>query len=202
MFIRPSSFLWAFALAVVIQQPWERSEAAARGFEEPPQYTYSSVQEEWLYEAPMELQDNYPSYSYQDVECLAEAIYFEARGEPVAGQVAVAQVILNRAGSKRYPSSPCAVVRQNEHKMNKCMFSYRCDGKPEYIQKDNNKAYSLALDVSECVLQKRCSVDVAVDATMYYACDGVNKVESPRWNFTKLKKSGKIKNHCFFQETV
>lgn len=200
MTIRPSSFFWAFALAVVIQQPWERSEASSRGFEPTPSYVGSDDEQSWLYEAPVSLEDNTPLYSYEDVECLAEAIYFEARGEPVAGQVAVAQVILNRVESRRYPSSPCSVIKQNEKKMNKCMFSYRCDGKPEYIQKESNKAYQLALDISECVLQKRCSVDLAENATMYYACDGVNKVNSPKWDFTKLRKAGSIKNHCFYEE--
>jgi N-acetylmuramoyl-L-alanine amidase len=47
-----------------------------------------------------------------DRECIATAVYFEARGEPIEGQLAVAQVVLNRAASGRYPSSVCAVVKQ------------------------------------------------------------------------------------------
>jgi spore germination cell wall hydrolase CwlJ-like protein len=47
-----------------------------------------------------------------DHECLANAVYFEARGEPLAGQLAVAEVVLNRAKSGRYPPDVCAVVKQ------------------------------------------------------------------------------------------
>ena len=65
--------------------------------------------------------------------CLAEALYFEARGETVAGQVAVAEVILNRRDSARYPSSICAVVTQGKGELFSCQFSYACDGRPETI---------------------------------------------------------------------
>lgn len=55
-------------------------------------------------------------------QCLSEAIYFEARGETLRGQFAVAEVILNRVDSPMYPKSVCGVVKQT------CQFSYTCDG--------------------------------------------------------------------------
>lgn len=61
-------------------------------------------------------------------KCLAEAIYFEARGEPVRGQIAVAQVVLNRAFSGFYPNTVCGVVYQNKHRWLACQFSFACDG--------------------------------------------------------------------------
>src|SRR5215475_10421449 len=61
-------------------------------------------------------------------KCLAEAVYFEARGEAVRGQIAVAQVILNRAFSGKYPDTVCGVVYQNKHRYNACQFSFACDG--------------------------------------------------------------------------
>ncbi len=61
-------------------------------------------------------------------ECLAQAIYHEARGEPEDGQWAVATVILNRVNSSRYPTSVCGVVFQNASKRNRCQFSFACDG--------------------------------------------------------------------------
>jgi len=61
-------------------------------------------------------------------QCLAEALYFEARGESVAGQFAVAEVILNRRDSARYPTSVCGVVRQGAGRGRGCQFSYACDG--------------------------------------------------------------------------
>ncbi|MFD1341383.1 cell wall hydrolase [Litorisediminicola beolgyonensis] len=66
-------------------------------------------------------------------ECLAEALYFEARGETVKGQFAVAEVILNRVDSPRYPNSICGVVNQGTGRKYACQFTYTCDGLPETI---------------------------------------------------------------------
>jgi spore germination cell wall hydrolase CwlJ-like protein len=63
--------------------------------------------------------------------CLAEAIYYEARGEPLQGQVAVAEVVLNRVDSRQYPNSICGVTRQGVGNGRACQFSYACDGRPE-----------------------------------------------------------------------
>ena len=60
-------------------------------------------------------------------KCLAEAIYFEARGEAVRGQIAVAQVVLNRAFSGKYPDTVCGVVYQNKHRHLACQFTFACD---------------------------------------------------------------------------
>jgi N-acetylmuramoyl-L-alanine amidase len=71
-----------------------------------------------------------------DFTCLVEAIYHEARSEPLMGMIAVANTILNRVYSKRYPNTICSVVHQGKYweghpVKNKCQFSYWCDGKPE-----------------------------------------------------------------------
>ena len=60
-------------------------------------------------------------------KCLAEAVYFEARGEAVRGQIAVAQVVLNRAFSGKYPDTVCGVVYQNKHRHLACQFTFACD---------------------------------------------------------------------------
>ncbi len=65
--------------------------------------------------------------------CLAEALYFESRGESVEGQFAVAEVILNRVDSDRFPNSICAVVHQGSRRKNACQFSFACDGIAEVI---------------------------------------------------------------------
>jgi spore germination cell wall hydrolase CwlJ-like protein len=67
-------------------------------------------------------------------KCLAEAIYFEARGESVRGQIAVAQVVLNRAFSGHYPNSVCGVVYQNAQRRMRCQFTFACDGRPERVR--------------------------------------------------------------------
>ena len=65
--------------------------------------------------------------------CLAEALYFEARGESVKGQFAVAEVILNRVDNPRYPDTVCGVINQGTGKKYQCQFTYTCDGQKEII---------------------------------------------------------------------
>lgn len=72
--------------------------------------------------------------SARQLRCLAEGIYFEARGEPWRGQLAVGRVILNRVSSKHYPNTICGVVYQNSHLHNRCQFSFACDGKADRIR--------------------------------------------------------------------
>jgi len=69
-----------------------------------------------------------------DWQCLSEALYFEARGESLKGQIAVAEVILNRVDSRKFPSSVCAVIRQGTGRKYACQFTYTCDGLPEHIR--------------------------------------------------------------------
>jgi hypothetical protein len=67
-------------------------------------------------------------------KCLAEAVYFEARGEAVRGQIAVAQVVLNRAFSGKYPDTVCGVVYQNKHRHLACQFTFACDNNKDVIR--------------------------------------------------------------------
>nr|WP_037293881.1 cell wall hydrolase [Roseobacter sp. CCS2] len=66
-------------------------------------------------------------------QCLAEALYFEARGESVRGMFAVGEVILNRVDSNAYPDTLCAVINQGTGRKYACQFTYTCDGRPETI---------------------------------------------------------------------
>lgn len=66
-------------------------------------------------------------------ECLTQALYFEARGESVKGQFAVAEVILNRAKSSRFPNSVCGVINQGTGRKFQCQFTYTCDGRAEVV---------------------------------------------------------------------
>src|SRR5262249_3218209 len=66
-------------------------------------------------------------------KCLANAVYFEARGESVRGQIAVAQVVLNRTFSGYYPTDVCGVVYQNSHRHLACQFTFACDGIPDVV---------------------------------------------------------------------
>lgn len=68
-----------------------------------------------------------------DWRCLSEAIYFEARGEPLAGQVGVAEVVLNRVDDPRYPKTVCGVTHQGVGRGRSCQFSYACDGRADVM---------------------------------------------------------------------
>ena len=105
--------------------------------------------------------------------CLAEAIYFEARGEPVEGQFAVAEVILNRVESPEFPNSICKVVRQGTGRKHACQFSYNCDGKLEYIA--NGAAYDQAKRVARVSMDRKTR-PLTQGATYYHAA-----FVSPSW---------------------
>jgi spore germination cell wall hydrolase CwlJ-like protein len=79
-----------------------------------------------------------------DVACLAEAVYFEARGTGTTGETAVAHVVVNRAESRQFPNSVCGVVADG------CQFSYRCDGRSDALADPN--ARGRAYRVAETVL--------------------------------------------------
>ncbi|WP_332774235.1 cell wall hydrolase [Phenylobacterium sp.] len=64
----------------------------------------------------------------RELECLTQAVYFEARGETPAGQAAVAQVVLNRVRHPAFPKSVCSVVYQGAARSRGCQFSFACDG--------------------------------------------------------------------------
>ncbi len=64
----------------------------------------------------------------RETRCLAEAIYYEARGESVVGQLAVAEVVVNRVRSKHYPDTFCDVVYEGSYRSTGCQFTFTCDG--------------------------------------------------------------------------
>lgn len=83
-------------------------------------------------------------------KCLSEALYFEARGESPQGLAAVAEVILNRVDSSRFPNSVCAVINQGTGKKYQCQFTYTCDGQPERIHEP--KAWAKVGKVARAML--------------------------------------------------
>jgi spore germination cell wall hydrolase CwlJ-like protein len=128
----------------------------------------------------------------KDETCLADAIYFEARGESETGQEAVAQVILNRAASGHFPPSLCGVVYQNQHRRNACQFSFACDGKPE--TKREAKAWKRAKAIARAMASGEKQVANLETATHYHA-----KYVNPRWA-RKMQKLSTIGAHIFYRE--
>jgi spore germination cell wall hydrolase CwlJ-like protein len=129
--------------------------------------------------------------STDQANCLALAVYFEARGEPRAGRVAVAQVILNRAASGAYPASICGVVFQNQHRRNACQFSFACDGAAD-VPKET-AAWRQAQQVAKEVIQGKGLIKAVAGATHYHA-----SYVSPKWA-SKLTRVSTIGSHVFYR---
>jgi spore germination cell wall hydrolase CwlJ-like protein len=100
-------------------------------------------------------------------KCLATAIYFEARGEPVRGQIAVAQVVLNRAFSGYYPGSVCGVVYQNANRHLACQFTFACDGIPDVVREP--EAMERAKKIAAETLDGKLWLPEVGKATHYHA---------------------------------
>ena len=129
--------------------------------------------------------------SDKELWCLSTAIYFEARGESYRGQVAVAQVVLNRVKDHRYPGTICGVVFQNQSKRNACQFSFACDGIPESVNDD--KSWAQAEDIARRFTDGQLYLTEVADATHYHATY-VRPAWAPR--MTKLTQIGL---HVFYR---
>lgn len=115
-----------------------------------------------------------PAKGSSEWRCLTEALYFEARGESVKGQFAVAEVILNRVDSARFPNTACKVVNQGTGRRFQCQFSYTCDGRNEDIHEQ--AAWNRAGKVAR-ILMDGTKRDLTLGATHYHT-----KSVRPRWS--------------------
>ena len=131
--------------------------------------------------------------SATELKCLATAIYFEARGESEKGQIAVAQVVLNRLKNPAYPNTICGVVYQNKNKRNRCQFSFACDGITDRISDKRSWAMSQAL--ARRVLNDDRTLYMAdIGAATHYHATYVK----PRWA-RSMKRMDKIGRHIFYK---
>ena len=129
--------------------------------------------------------------------CMAQNIYYEARGSSRADRIAVADVVLNRVQDKRYPDTVCDVVRQGQRnadgsmKRNACQFSWYCDGKSDWPT--NLDAWVDAQQIAYNMLEWSDGRGLTEGATHYHA-DYVN----PSWART-LQLTGRIGVHIFYR---
>ena len=124
-------------------------------------------------------------------KCLSEAVYFEARGEPVMGQVAVAQVVLNRTFSGKYPDSVCGVVYQNAHRHLRCQFTFACDGIRDVIREPD--MWERAKKIAGEMLDGKLWLPEVGKATHYHAT-----YVHPGW-VSEMKKLHKVGVHIFYR---
>lgn len=139
----------------------------------------------WLDKQPLPVGGN-------DWRCLSEALYFEARGETVKGQFAVAEVILNRVKSGRFPDSACGVINQGTGKKYQCQFTYTCDGHKEVIKE--KRAFERVAKVARYALDG-FAPSLTKGATHYHTTS-----VRPSWSKVYTKTAA-IGVHVFYRHT-
>ena len=152
-------------------------------------------------------------YLDKQATCLAKNMYYEARSQGLAGQLAVSLVVLNRVKDHRYPNTICEVVHQGpvreswktrgkdvpEHERkyfpikNRCQFSWYCDGKSDDIPKYDREVYKIALNIARNIFFGQYKDDITFGATHYHA-DYVY----PAWRKSKTKTLV-VGNHIFYR---
>ena len=130
-------------------------------------------------------------FSAAEQQCLASGIYFEARGESVKGQAAVAQVILNRVRNPAYPKTICGVVYQNKDWRNRCQFSFACDNIKDRINSERH--WKMAREVAMATTAGKIWLTEVGSATHYHAV-----YVRPAWG-KSMKKVGRIGLHVFYR---
>ena len=130
-------------------------------------------------------------FEERERRCLATAIYFEARGEPVRGQIAVGQVIMNRVRSPLFPETICGVVYQGQMQRG-CQFSFACDGHTDTPK--NNTQWELAQELSRQITSGQEWLPEVGYSTFYHA-DYVR----PGWA-RKMNKIDSIGRHVFYKK--
>ena len=135
--------------------------------------------------------------------CLALNTYHEAKNQSMIGQIATAQVVMNRVEDSRYPNTVCEVVKQGPTRpswkdpskripvKHRCQFSWYCDGKSDIPK--NRKAWKKAQDYAYLVLNNRIRIDVTEGATHYHAT-----YVKPSWAKTKTRTT-RIETHIFYR---
>ena len=155
----------------------------------------------------------YTEQNHPELYCLAQNVYFEAKSEPLAGQYAVADVVLNRVKDTRYPNTICEVVKEGpikeswktrQHadlpddqrvyfpKRNKCQFSWYCDGKSDRIY--DLETFDRIWQLTTGVVDGSYTIADITEGVTHYHADYVE----PAWAKTKTKTI-EIEDHIFYR---
>jgi spore germination cell wall hydrolase CwlJ-like protein len=124
-------------------------------------------------------------------KCLTEAIYFEARGEAVRGQIAVAQVVMNRTFSGFYPNTVCGVVYQNKHRHYACQFTFACDNVADIVREPD--MWDRAKKIAKAMLDGQLWLPEVAKSTHYHAY-----WVHPSW-VSEMRKTYRFGVHTFYR---
>ena len=139
-----------------------------------------------LFATPVEATDR-----FEELYCLAKNIYFESRNQPKLGQIAVAQVTMNRVNSPKFPDSVCGVVQQGGEKRHRCQFSWYCDGKKD--EPEGDAAWDESVYLALLIYSEEFAIDVTEGALWYHAT-----YVSPNWA-EHYEKTVRINEHIFYR---
>jgi len=137
---------------------------------------------------------NRPSYQtyVREKNCLATAIYFEARGESTLGQKAVAEVVVARTRVPGRPRTICGVVYEGSHRKTGCQFSFTCDGVADRVR--DRDAWRQATRIAANVMRTGGKVNPVAGGATFYHADYV----SPSWA-SRMIKVAEIGTHIFYR---
>ncbi len=130
-------------------------------------------------------------FQKRELRCMATALYFEARSEPVRGQLAVGQVIMNRVRSPEYPDTICGVIFQGDHRRTGCQFSFACDGKTD--RPTNARLWGQSKRLARNLTEGKVWLKDIANSTHYHA-DYVH----PKWR-RSMRRLKKIGRHIFYK---
>lgn len=128
--------------------------------------------------------------SAAQTQCMAQAIYYEARSETFSGQKAVGEVVMNRVASKHFPNTICGVVFQGAERSTGCQFSFTCDGSMD--KTPYGKAWTRSKTLSEH-MRMGVHKSMTANATHYHTTD-VN----PKWA-SSVQPTRQIGSHKFYR---
>jgi spore germination cell wall hydrolase CwlJ-like protein len=121
--------------------------------------------------------------------CLARTIYWEAKGEGIAGMEAVANVVMNRLGHEGFPNTICGIVMQGQEQ-SKCQFSWWCDGRMDAAEEE--KSYAIAIEIARKALNQQLTD--RTNGALYFHHEKV----APSWS-AEYTKTIKVGEHVFYK---
>lgn len=147
-------------------------------------------------EIPADMKIDFSSIvvSKDELVCLALNDYWEARSESLAGRIAVARVVLNRAMDSRFPGNLCDIIKQTswQGENKRCQFSWYCEGKTDMAEQDQ---WRLSLKIAAAVLQKDCAIPDPTGGALWYHADFTRPAWAVGYESTTI-----IGNHVFYRD--
>lgn len=124
--------------------------------------------------------------------CLAAAMYHEARGESIMGELAVGQVVMTRVKDPRWPNDVCSVVKQGGEHHGRCHFSFYCDGLSDVPREE--EAWKRSKLLASFILDNPIYYDPTDGSNHYH-----NKTVKPYWT-ASFKQEAIIGHHIFYKD--